>query len=406
MCLCEGDGPVAAPKIMYRKDYKKPAFAVPEIFLDFQLDADCTVVRSRLRVKKNPEADWAQKEAQPLLLDGEDIELVSVTLNGKKLEPTKDYVSDTKAHLLTIASDCVPQSEEFTLEIVNNQCPRKNTALQGLYLSSGILCTQCESEGFRRITYFPGDRPDVMATYTVRLEADKTLYPILLSNGNVVKDEPDLPNGRHAATFCDYYPKPTYLFAIIAGPLKSVEGVFTRETGKDVKLIVYAEEGLVKSKSLDWALHCLQLSMKWDEEKFGRVYDDKLDTLRMVSLHDFNMGAMENKSLLTFKANMLIAGKDVATDSQHMVVASCVAHEYAHNWSGNRVTVRDWFQVTLKEGFTKFRDRMFSEDHFSRATVRIGNVSDLRNLQFPEDASTMAHSIRIEQARSTSNFYS
>lgn len=276
------DGPSggsgAAPKVVYRKDYKVPPYLFPKVQLNFQLDADKSTVESTIEFAKNPEATWAAND-DSMVLDAEEIDLVSVALNGEKLQEGKDFVFDSAAHHLTLHK--VPKSG--SLQIVNTTNPKKNTALSGLYYSDGILCTQCEAEGFRRITPFL-DRPDVMSAYTVRVEADKKLYPVLLSNGNVLKEEHDLPNNRHSVSFVDKFLKPCYLFCIIAGDLSVKEDSFEREKGGPVSLQIYSEKKFIDQ--MDWAMQCMKNAMKWDEEVYGRVYD--LDVLRLVCLADFN----------------------------------------------------------------------------------------------------------------------
>ncbi len=373
------------PKTIYLKDYKPFPFEIESLNLDFDIHDGETFVTAITKYKKK---DPATKE--DLFLYGEELEIEEITLND---EPLEGYTTDDKS--MTIPA---PEGDEFTLKIVTKICPEKNTRLEGLYNSGGTYCTQCEAEGFRRITYFP-DRPDVLTTYTVRIEADKK-HPVLLSNGNRV-DGGEVDENRHFTIWEDPYPKPCYLFALVAGDLVHVHDTFTTASGNDVDLYIYVREG--DEKQCDHAMDSLKRSMKWDEEVYGLEYD--LDLFNIVAVSDFNMGAMENKSLNIFNTALVLAHPETATDSDFMRVESVIAHEYFHNWSGNRVTCRDWFQLSLKEGLTVFRDQEFSSDTHSRDVQRIDDVGHLRRFQFSEDASPLAHPIRPDNYIEINNFY-
>ena len=378
------------PKAIHLKDYRPPAHLIDTVDLHFDLREDATTVRAKLAIRRNPARDDLEHPA--LTLDGERLELVSVALNGKILAP-ECYKLDERE--LTIPR--VPDA--FTLETVVRIKPQENTALQGLYKSSGNFCTQCEAEGFRRITYFL-DRPDVMARYTTSIEADKARYPVLLSNGNLVA-EGDASGGRHFARWDDPFPKPCYLFALVAGDLRHAEDRFRTASGRDVTLRIYVEPG--NEDKVGHAMTSLKKSMKWDEEVFGLEYD--LDIFNIVAVSDFNMGAMENKSLNVFNTKYILAKPETATDQDFLGIEAVVAHEYFHNWTGNRVTCRDWFQLSLKEGLTVFRDQEFSSDMNSRAVQRIASVQRLRTVQFPEDSGAMAHPVRPDTYVEINNFY-
>ncbi|MGR0183271.1 aminopeptidase N [Azospirillum aestuarii] len=378
------------PKAIRLQDYRPPAHLIETVDLFFDLGEDVTTVRAQLGLRRNPARDDAA--ALPLTLDGQRLELVSVALNGKPLGDA-DYTV-TPDHL-TVHS--VP--ETFTLETVVRIKPQENTALEGLYKSSGNFCTQCEAEGFRKITYF-ADRPDVMARYTTTITADKARYPVLLSNGNLIESG-DLPDGRHRAVWEDPFPKPCYLFALVAGSLVHQEDRFRTASGRDVTLRIYVEPG--NEDKVDHAMRSLIKSMRWDEEVFGLEYD--LDIFNIVAVGDFNMGAMENKSLNVFNTKYILAKPETATDQDFLGIEAVVAHEYFHNWTGNRVTCRDWFQLSLKEGLTVFRDQEFSSDMNSRAVKRIADVQRLRTVQFPEDSGAMAHPVRPDSYVEINNFY-
>ncbi len=380
--------PESTPPTIYLKDYTPPAWLVDTVELDFDLDERDTVVGARLAMRRNPEHPH---DNPPLVLDGQQLELLELRLDGRTLS-AGEYRLD--AEHLTIED--VP--ETFVLETRVRIHPDANTALEGLYHSGSMLCTQSEAEGFRRITFYP-DRPDVMARFTVTLHGDKVRHPVLLSNGNPVArgEEGD----RHWVRWEDPFPKPSYLFAVVAGQLECVEDRFTTRSGREVALRLYVEkENLGKT---DHALASLKQAMRWDEETYGREYD--LDIYMIVAVNDFNMGAMENKGLNIFNASCVLASPETATDGDYYNIQSIIGHEYFHNWSGNRVTCRDWFQLSLKEGFTVFRDQEFSADLNSRGVKRIDDVNVLRTHQFAEDASPMAHPVRPDHYIEINNFY-
>ena len=374
-----------------RKDYTPPAFWIDTVDLTFDLDAAKTRVLNKMTLRRNPDAP-----AQPLRLDGEELNLARVLING---QGTSFKMEDGKLVLENLPEGNAP----FELEIFTTCAPDKNTQLMGLYVSQGAFFTQCEAEGFRRITYFL-DRPDIMATYKVTLRADKTLYPVLLSNGNLL-EQGDLEDGRHYAVWHDPHKKPCYLFALVAGLLVAREQRITTRAGSDHLLQVYVRPG-----DLDKTEHAMQSlinSVRWDEERFGLPLD--LERFMIVAVSDFNMGAMENKGLNIFNTQYVLAKPSTATDSDYDGIESVIGHEYFHNWTGNRVTCRDWFQLSLKEGLTVFRDQEFSEDlaatPSARAVRRIGVVRNLRSHQFSEDAGPMAHPVRPDQYQEISNFY-
>ena len=370
------------------KDYLPPAWLVETVMLKVELHPTQTKVRATLAFKPNPKSG-----AAPLALDGDGLTLTSIKLDGAVLPPT-NYVATPDS--LIIAQ---PPKGPFTLEIETLVDPTANTQLSGLYRTSGNYCTQCEAEGFRRITYFP-DRPDVMATYTTRIEADKNEAPVLLANGNLIESG-DMPEGRHFAVWSDPHPKPSYLFAMVGGGLGVVEDKFTTMSGRDVVLRIYVEPG--KEPRSGYAMDALKRSMRWDETAFGREYD--LDIFMIVAVSDFNMGAMENKGLNIFNDKYVLASPETATDTDYANIETIIAHEYFHNWTGNRITCRDWFQLCLKEGFTVFRDQEFSSDMRSRPVKRIADVRNLRATQFIEDAGPLAHPVRPEQYKEINNFY-
>lgn len=370
------------PKTIYLKDYKPYPFAIEDVHLDFKIYDGHTIVTSVLRVTRK------DNSAAEMFLYGEALELLSLKVDGA------DTASKADESSLTIQ---VP-GDTFTLEIVTKIFPEENTRLEGLYNSGGTYCTQCEAEGFRRITYFP-DRPDVMSIFTVRIEADKRL-PILLSNGNLMESG-DVEGGRHHAIWHDPFLKPCYLFALVAGALNDVQDTYTTGSGRKVDLHIYvrpSDEGQCAH-----AMESLKRSMKWDEDVYGLEYD--LDIFNIVAVSDFNMGAMENKSLNIFNTALVLAQQETATDSDFIRVESVIAHEYFHNWSGNRVTCRDWFQLSLKEGLTVFRDQEFSADMHSRSVQRIDDVMHLRRFQFSEDAGPLAHPVRPDNYIEINNFY-
>ncbi|MGH1541250.1 MAG: aminopeptidase N [Arenicella sp.] len=371
---------------IYLKDYQPPEFAIDAVELDFDLRQGTTRVTSRLRLKKI--ADVAD-----LVLDGEGLALIEISLDGKALIEQDDY--DYQNNQLTVKS--VPQ--QFELQTIVDIEPEKNTQLSGLYQSSGNYCTQCEAEGFRRITFYL-DRPDVLSVFTVTMSADKQSFPVLLANGNL-QSSSDLADGRHQAVWHDPHPKPSYLFALVAGNLSKVSDNFTTQSGQPVELNVFAEAHNIDK--CDHALRSLVKSMQWDEQVYGREYD--LDVYNIVAVDDFNMGAMENKGLNVFNSKYVLALPDTATDTDFDGIESVIGHEYFHNWSGNRVTCRDWFQLSLKEGFTVFRDQEFSADMGSRGVKRIQDVDVLRTYQFKEDAGPMAHPVRPDSYQEINNFY-
>jgi aminopeptidase N len=387
----------AAPQVNL-KDYTPPAFLISTVALDVDIQPPHATIRATLRCSRNAARNAPD---EPLVLDGEDLELVSVKLDGVALGPA-EYRAD-KAHL-TIAK--VPES--FTLETVVRFDPWKNTKLEGLYATKAGLVTQCEAEGFRRITYFI-DRPDVMATYAVTLCADEARFPRLLANGNLVAQGAGEPPGwfsrsdtrRHWARWDDPFPKPCYLFAMVAAALELHEDHFTTQSGKNALLQIYVEAG--KLDQAGFAMQALKKCMRWDEEIYGLELD--LERFMIVAVSDFNAGAMENKGLNIFNTKYILARPDTATDGDYFGVDKVVAHEYFHNWTGNRVTCRDWFQLSLKEGLTVYRDQEYSADEYSRPVVRIQEVRDLRNRQFPEDAGPMAHPVRPESYVEVNNFY-
>ncbi|HVG82245.1 MAG TPA: aminopeptidase N [Methylomirabilota bacterium] len=378
-----------SPQPIRREDYRVPDFLIDEVDLDFDLRDDGTTVRSRLMVRRNPAA---RDGSAPLSLDGEELGLTSVAIDGKPLGPDHYRL---EAERLVIPE--VP--DRFELAVTTEIQPHKNSALSGLYVSGGNYCTQCEAEGFRRITFF-ADRPDVMARYTTRIAADKARYPVLLANGNP-DGAGDLPGGRHWARWVDPFPKPSYLFALVAGDLKALEDRFTTRSGREVTLRIFA-----RAEDLDKCGHAmasLKKAMRWDEEVYGREYD--LDLFMIVAVSDFNFGAMENKGLNIFNTKYVLAKPETATDADYLAIEGVVAHEYFHNWTGNRITCRDWFQLSLKEGLTVFRDQEFSSDMNSRAVKRIADVRRLRAAQFPEDAGPTAHPVRPDSYIAIDNFY-
>lgn len=369
---------------IYLKDYRPPTFNVDTIHLSFDLYDDHTLVQSRLHLIRQHEG--------VLHLYGDELELISVSIDDEKLEPHQYKIEEGDL----IIEHC---PDQMILDIVTRIKPQENTQLSGLYRSNHLFCTQCEAEGFRRITYFL-DRPDVLATYTTRISADKNQYPILLSNGNLM-EHGETEDGRHWVVWHDPFKKPSYLFALVAGNLVSVADTFITASGRGVDLRIYVEPG--NEDKCSHAMESLKNSMRWDEEVYGREYD--LNIFMIVAVSDFNMGAMENKGLNIFNSKYILARPDVATDIDFADVEGVVAHEYFHNWTGNRVTCRDWFQLSLKEGLTVFRDQEFSRDMNSRHVNRIMDVKALRNAQFPEDAGSMAHPVRPESYQEINNFY-
>jgi aminopeptidase N len=374
---------------IYRKDYLPPDYVVDSVDLTFELGEESTIVTSRLALRAN--YDSAQR-LRPLVLNGEHFTLRELAIDGAML--SKDCYTVTQ-ELLTV--HVVPPA--FTLEVKSELRPRDNTYLQGLYCSAGMFCTQCEAEGFRSITYYP-DRPDVLAIFTTTIIADRERYPILLSNGNLL-DGGDLPDGRHFAKWHDPFRKPSYLFALVAGNLVCIDDLFTTCSGREVALCIYVQEQ--NRNKCGHAMLSLKKAMRWDEETYAREYD--LDCYMIAAVDDFNMGAMENKGLNIFNSQYVLATPETATDDDYMAIEEVVGHEYFHNWSGNRVTCRDWFQLSLKEGLTIFRDQEFSADINSRGVKRIADVRYLRTAQFAEDAGPMAHPVRPDSYMEINNFY-
>ena len=383
------DNAASTPGTVYLKDYEVPVYLVEDIALRIELDPASTRVSSRLVIKRNPEAPVSDRSLQ---MEGQELELKALSVDGSELAEN-DYQLNGENLLL----ENLPDNSVVEIETVVH--PDKNTALEGLYVSGDMFCTQCEAEGFRRITYFP-DHPDIMARYTTTLIADKNRYPVLLSNGNPV-EQGETKDGRHWVRWQDPFPKPSYLFALVAGDLFCQEDRFQTVSGRDVTLKIFVEHE--NHHKCDHALESLKQAMKWDEETYGREYD--LDIYMIVAVNDFNMGAMENKGLNIFNASCVLASPETATDTDYYNIQSIIGHEYFHNWSGNRVTCRDWFQLSLKEGFTVFRDQEFSADLNSRPVKRIADVNLLRSHQFAQDASPMAHPVRPDSYIEISNFY-
>ena len=371
-------------------DYRPADFLITTVSLDFSLDRTATTVVAKLTLRRNPKG----APGAPLALDGDELTLVGVSLDGRALGP-QDY--EATPDRLTLAA--VPDGP-FTLEIETRVDPTANTQLSGLYRSGSAYCTQCEAEGFRRITYFL-DRPDVLSVFTTRIEAEESEAPVLLANGNPVEAGKIPGTSRHYAIWHDPFPKPSYLFALVGGDLGVLRDSFKTMSGRDIALAIYVEHG--KQPRAEYAMDALKRSMRWDEEKFGREYD--LDVFNIVAVSDFNMGAMENKGLNIFNDKYVLASPETATDADYAGIEAVVAHEYFHNWTGNRITCRDWFQLCLKEGLTVFRDQEFSADMRSRAVERISDVRGLRLVQFPEDAGPLAHPVRPNLYHEINNFY-
>jgi aminopeptidase N len=381
----------ARAKTKSRLDYRPPAFLVDDLALEFDLDPEATIVTATFAFRRNPAALDDERTA-PLVLDGEHQSRLRVHLDGRPLAHERLHVDD-----VSLAIRDAP--EQGTLTVRTEIAPARNVALEGLYVSSGIFCTQCEPEGFRRITYFL-DRPDVLARYRVTVRADRLRYPQLLSNGNRIAAG-ELPDGRHFATWDDPFPKPTYLFALVAGDLAALEDEFVTASGRSVALRIYATAANLQR--CRHAMDSLKRAMRWDEMRFGREYD--LDTFMIFCADDFNFGAMENKGLNIFNSRLVLADPAMATDADYNAIEGVIGHEYFHNWSGNRVTCRDWFQLSLKEGLTVFRDQEFSSDQGSRAVERIGAIEYLRREQFAEDAGPMSHPVRPDEYQEINNFY-
>ncbi len=371
-------------------DYRVPDYLVDTVHLDVRLDRTATRVSARLAIRPNP----LGSPGAPLTLDGEDLTLATLALDGAA-PPAEDWRITTDGLKLLR-----PPAKPFVLDVVTTLDPTANLSLMGLYRSGSAYCTQCEAEGFRRITFFP-DRPDVLSTYTVRVEADRDDAPVLLSNGNLVEAGALGDGTRHFAVWHDPHPKPCYLFALVGGTLGAIHDTFVTASGRSVALGIYVEPG--KEDRAGYAMDALKRSMRWDEEAFGREYD--LDVFNIVAVSDFNMGAMENKGLNIFNDKYVLASPQTATDADYAGIETVIAHEYFHNWTGNRITCRDWFQLCLKEGLTVFRDHEFSADMRSRAVRRIADVRTLRAQQFVEDAGPLAHNVRPDTYREINNFY-
>ncbi|MCP8897004.1 aminopeptidase N [Shinella daejeonensis] len=377
-------------RIIHLANYRRTDFVLERVDLTFELDPTETRVEARLIFHRREGAD----RAAPLVLDGDELSLSGLLLDQVEMEAGR---YDATPDSLTIRD--LPESEPFEITITTLINPEANTQLMGLYRTNGIYCTQCEAEGFRRITYFP-DRPDVLAVYTVNIIADRQSCPLLLSNGNFLGGA-GYGEEKHFAAWFDPHPKPSYLFALVAGDLGVIEDTFTTMSGREVTLKIYVEHG--KEPRAAYAMDALKRSMRWDEEKFGREYD--LDIFMIVAVSDFNMGAMENKGLNVFNDKYVLADPETATDQDYANIEAIIAHEYFHNWTGNRITCRDWFQLCLKEGLTVYRDHEFSADQRSRAVKRISEVRLLKSEQFPEDAGPLAHPVRPTKYREINNFY-
>ncbi|MGH8552653.1 MAG: aminopeptidase N, partial [Methylococcales bacterium] len=378
-------------KTTYLKDYRPPDYLIDWVDLRFELNPAKTVVRSRMKLRKNVPS---VRGYAPLRLDGEELYLNSLSLDGGKLSE-KDYQLTRDS--LIIGS--VPQGHYFVLEIENTINPESNTSLEGLFLSNGMFCTQCEAQGFRRISYFL-DRPDVMTVFTTTLVASREHYPVLLANGNRIESG-YLDGDRHWVKWQDPFKKPAYLFALVAGRLECLRDRYETLSKRPIELAIYVEPHNLDK--CDHAMASLKKAMAWDEKVYGREYD--LDLYMIVAVGHFNMGAMENKGLNIFNAKFVLARADTATDADYEQIEGVIGHEYFHNWSGNRVTCRDWFQLSLKEGFTVFRDQEFSADHGSRGVKRVGDVNRLRTFQFAEDAGPLAHPVRPDSYIEINNFY-
>lgn len=377
---------------VHLSDYQAPAFKIQALHLDIRLDPEETVVISTMSIERDLENGSAQNV--PLILAGDELKLDFVSINGVDL-PQDKYTATPEELAITRIPD-----ETFELQITTRINPTTNTKLMGLYLSSGIYCTQCEAEGFRRITYFL-DRPDVLTRYTTRIEGTRRDLDVLLANGNLVEAAKINGTDRHYAIWDDPHPKPSYLFALVAGKLAHISDTFITKNGREVDLRIYVEGG--KESLCDWAMTALKRCMKWDEDVFGREYD--LDIFMIVAVSDFNMGAMENKGLNVFNDKYVLADVSTATDQDFANIEAIIAHEYFHNWTGNRITCRDWFQLCLKEGLTVFRDQEFTSDMRSRSVKRISDVRMLRSRQFPEDGGPLAHPVRPEKYHEINNFY-
>ncbi|RLQ22411.1 aminopeptidase N [Seongchinamella sediminis] len=376
----------ATPGTVFLEDYQAPSYLINRTELHFELGEEDTILTSRLYLLR------AVPDDVPLQLHGQELELLQLSVDNEPLDAAAYQVTDDYLLIHKLPEQCV-------LTCKTRIKPQDNSSLEGLYKSHSMFCTQCEAEGFRKITYYL-DRPDVMSVFTVTIDADAGRYPVLLSNGNLL-EATALDNNRHRVQWHDPFPKPSYLFALVAGDLQHIEDSFRTAGGRDVTLRIYVEPKDIGK--CDYAMDALKRSMRWDEEVFGREYD--LDIFNIVAVDDFNMGAMENKSLNIFNSSCVLAHPDITTDAGYQRIEAIVAHEYFHNWSGNRVTCRDWFQLSLKEGFTVFRDAEFSSDMGSRTVKRVEDVSMLRSAQFAEDAGPMAHPVRPESYIEINNFY-
>jgi aminopeptidase N len=381
---------------LYRDDYRPSEYKIPNVKLDIDLGQERTVVKSHIDVVRNPDLP---KTGGPLILDGEDLRLASlkITENGATRDLDRSEFTVTDKSLILKR----PPAGPFSLDIETEFSPKDNTKLSGIYMAGDVLCSQCEAQGFRRITYFL-DRPDNLATFSVRLEADKTQFPVLLSNGNGdYKQTTDLGNGRHEITWNDPWPKPSYLFAVLAGDMKVLEDTFTTMSGREVALRIAVQPGY--EDKVSWAMESVKRAMAWDEKRYGREYD--LDVFHVAAVDKFNAGAMENKSLNIFNVSYLVGSPETSTDDELIRIESVIAHEYFHNYSGDRVTVRDWFELTLKEGFTVLRDRQFTEDTHSKAIKRIQDATGMKAVQFLEDSGPLSHPIRPDKVEEFGNIY-
>ncbi|WP_062016446.1 aminopeptidase N [Aureimonas sp. AU4] len=379
-------------QVVRLEDYRPTDFLIEHVEMRFELFEGEALVETVSTLRRREGTD----PARPLVLDGDALDFVSATLDGREIEAGRLEASPDR---LTIHLPEATPAQSVRLAVRTRLRPEENTQLMGLYRSNGVWCTQCEAEGFRRITYFL-DRPDVLATYRVRVEADRRAAPILLSNGNPV-EAGVTDNGRHFTVWDDPFPKPSYLFALVAGDLDHIEEPFRTQSGREVRLAIYTEKGL--SDRAGYAMDALRRSMVWDERRFGREYD--LDVFNIVAVGDFNMGAMENKGLNVFNHKYVLLDPDTATDADYQGVETVIAHEYFHNWTGNRITCRDWFQLCLKEGLTVFRDQEFTSDERSRPVKRIASVHTLKSHQFPEDQGPLQHPVRPTRYREINNFY-
>lgn len=386
----------SAPKTIYLKDYRASDYLIDKIDLHFSLDPEATIVVAKMQIHKNA----AHNTGLPSLnLQGHQLELQSIKLNYELLSANHYSVTEENLEISSETLSHFNVKDNFNLEIITKINPKNNTSLEGLYWVNGLFCTQCEAQGFRKITYYL-DRPDVMTKFTTTIEADKKQYPILLSNGNCIETT-DLSNNRHLASWEDPFKKPAYLFALVAGDLDVLTDYFMTCSGRKVTLQIYVDKGNLDK--CEFAMQAVKRAMKWDEEVYGREYD--LDIFMIVAVNDFNMGAMENKGLNIFNSKYILAQPETATDADYTAIERVIGHEYFHNWTGNRITCRDWFQLSLKESLTMFRDAEFSSDMTSRPVVRIGDANVLRSVQFPQDASPMAHPVRPESYMEINNFY-